>query len=101
MPTCNYGGVSPISLLVDGDNRTIYLLRHHHDFVDGGGGCNAVVNKDKIYRALLQPPSSLKSNTTGVNVNSNCNNGKASSMKEMDRVITAVLSRWKVVERHV
>eukprot|EP00986_Skeletonema_menzelii_P008970 scaffold3935_cov142-Skeletonema_menzelii.AAC.1 len=108
VPTCNYGGVSPMSLVVDGDNRTIYLLRNHHhyrnsEFVGGGGGgCNTVVNKDKIYRALLQPPSSLKStNTTAVNVDNNCSNGKASSMREMDRVITAVMSRWKVVERHV
>jgi len=99
VPTCNYGGVSPISLVVDGDNRTIHLLRHHqngHDVVSGG--CNNI-HKEKIYRALLQPPSSLRS-TTAVNVD-NCSNGKASSTREIDRVITAVLSRWKVVEHHV
>eukprot|EP00985_Skeletonema_marinoi_P008764 scaffold4011_cov128-Skeletonema_marinoi.AAC.3 len=99
VPTCNYGGVSPISLVVDGDNRTIHLLRHHqngHNVVSGG--CKNI-HKDKIYRALLQPPSSLRS-TTAANVN-NCSNKKTSSTREIDRVITAVLSRWKVVEHHV
>jgi len=99
VPTCNYGGVSPISLVVDGDNRTIHLLRHHqngHDVVSGG--CKNI-HKDKIYRALLQPPSSLRS-STAINVD-NCSNNKASSTREIDRVITAVLSRWKVVEHHL
>ena len=99
VPTCNYGGVSPISLVVDGDNRTMHLLRHHqngHDVVSGG--CKNI-HKDKIYRALLQPPSSLRS-STAINVD-NCSNNKASSTREIDRVITAVLSRWKVVEHHV
>ncbi|KAK1742633.1 hypothetical protein QTG54_006230 [Skeletonema marinoi] len=98
VPTCNYGGVSPISLVVDGDNRTIHLLRHHQNGHDVSGGCNNI-HTDKIYRALLQPPSSLRS-TTAVNVD-NCSNNKASSAREIDRVITAVLSRWKVVEHHV
>ena len=84
-----------MSLVVDGDNRTIYLLRRHNEL----GGSNNV-DKVKIYRALLQPPSSLKS-ATAVNLDSTCSSSTASSMKEMHRVITAVLSRWKVVERHV
>ena len=97
VPTCNYGGVSPISLVVDGDNRTIYLLRHHQGG-DGSKGCNNNFNNEKIYRALLQPPSSLKSAAA---VNVDVSNNKAASKKEIDRVITAVLSRWKVVERDV
>ncbi|KAL7433491.1 hypothetical protein ACHAXM_003632 [Skeletonema potamos] len=94
VPTCHYGGMSPVSLLVDGDNRTIYLLRHQGGV--GKGGYNNL-NEEKIYRALLQPPSSLKKSTSAVNVSGS---NKAESNKEIDRVITAVLSRWKVVERN-
>ena len=94
IPTCNYGRKPSISLLVDGDSRTIYLL-HRHD--DGDGNDYNYV-KERVYRALLQAPSLLKSATTN-NMDS-CSN-KVSSTKEIDRVITAVLSRWKVEERAV
>jgi len=96
VPTCNYGGVSPISLVVDGANRTIYLLRHQN-----GKGCDSNFSKETIYRALLQPPSSFKSTPVGHIHVDDGSNSKASSTKDIDRVITAVLSRWKIVERRV
>mmetsp|Transcript_22312 Transcript_22312/g.35009 ORF Transcript_22312/g.35009 Transcript_22312/m.35009 type:complete len:587 (-) Transcript_22312:118-1878(-) len=105
VPTCNYGGVSPISLVVDGDNRTIYLLRHQNNIGEEGCcGTTTNFNKETIYRALLQPPSSSFKSTLAVqnvdNNGSNYNSKASSSTKDIDRVITAVLSRWKIVERH-
>jgi hypothetical protein len=98
VPTCNYGGTYPISLVLDGANRTIHMLRSHGDGVNKK--CSNFT-KETIYRSLLQSPSSSwKSNSAIVNVD-NGSNKAASTRREIDRVITAVLSRWKVVERDV
>lgn len=98
VPTCNYV-THPISLVVDGDNRTIHLLRNRHD---GGGGVasGSDYSKEIIYRALLQPSStSSKLTTASLNMENGNNKGASTtSRSEIDRVITAVLSRWKVVE---
>jgi hypothetical protein len=98
VPTCNYV-THPISLVVDGDNRTIHLL--HNNRHDGGGASasGSDHSKEMIYRALLQPSSSSKPTTASLNMENGSNKGAStSSRSEIDRVITAVLSRWKVVE---
>ncbi|KAL7459010.1 hypothetical protein ACHAWC_010680 [Mediolabrus comicus] len=98
VPTCNYV-THPISLVVDGDNRTIHLL--HNNRHDGGGASasGSDHSKEMIYRALLQPSSSSKPTTASLNMENGSNKGASTtSRSEIDRVITAVLSRWKVVE---
>ena len=98
VPTCNYV-THPISLVVDGDNRTIHLL--HNNRHDGGGASasGSDHSKEMIYRALLQPSSSSKVTTASLNMENGSNKGASTtSRSEIDRVITAVLSRWKVVK---
>ena len=89
VPTCQYGKPHPVSLIIDGDNKTIHLI--HHDSSDK----EAFITRDSIYRALVKP-----ANNTGQSFMS-----KDTTIKEkkgdttsIDRVITAVLSRWKIEE---
>lgn len=93
VPTCQYGKPHPVSLVIDGDNRTIHLLRLNHgpDAKELAGVTikETLLTKDAVYRALLKPTSSrahphMKQKT-----------GESASI---DRVITAVLSRWKIQE---
>ena len=77
VPTCQYGKSHPISLVIDGDNKTIYLTRHAKDEA-------SPVTKDSVYRALIKPDTNNKE--------------KKGDTSSIDRVISAVLSRWKIVE---
>ena len=77
VPTCQYGKSHPISLVIDGDNKTIHLIRHAKDEA-------SPVTKDSVYRALIKPDTNNKE--------------KKGDTSSIDRVISAVLSRWKIVE---
>ena len=77
VPTCQYGKSHPISLVIDGDNKTIHLIRHAKDEA-------SPVTKDSVYRALIKPDTNKKE--------------KKGDTSSIDRVISAVLSRWKIVE---
>jgi len=77
VPTCQYGKSHPISLVIDGDNKTIRLIRHAKDGA-------SPVTKDSVYRALIKPDTNNKE--------------KKGDTSSIDRVISAVLSRWKIVE---
>jgi tRNA A37 threonylcarbamoyladenosine synthetase subunit TsaC/SUA5/YrdC len=81
VPTCQYGGPHPVSILVDGENRTIHLVRRQST-----EGKKTAPTKDSIYRALRNAvPHGAGKDTKG-------------HTSSIDRVITAVLSRWKVEE---
>ena len=86
VPTCQYGKPHPVSLVIDGDNKTIHLI--HRDSSDK----EASVTRDSIYRALVKPASnssnSFMSNDTTIK----------EKKTSIDRVISAVLSRWKIEE---
>jgi len=77
VPTCQYGKSHPISLVIDGDNKTIHLIRHAKDQA-------SPVTKDSVYSALIKPDTNNKE--------------KKGDTSSIDRVISAVLSRWKIVE---
>eukprot|EP00984_Skeletonema_dohrnii_P022409 scaffold11544_cov101-Skeletonema_dohrnii-CCMP3373.AAC.3 len=77
-----------------------YLKAFDKDRLELGGRESAIVftAKAKDLSCLIVASFFIEVNTA-VNVD-NCSNINASST-EIDRVITAVLSRWKVVEHHV
>ncbi|KAL3809363.1 hypothetical protein ACHAXA_004366 [Cyclostephanos tholiformis] len=95
VPTCQYGELHPVSLLVDGDNRTIHLIRRgdasvtRNDMADGIND-GTILNETSVRRALLKPASfhsldaiiEKKGDVTGT----------------INRVITAALSNWKIQE---
>lgn len=92
VPTCQHDEPHPISLVVDGENRTVHLIRNcqrtsHEKTSDAESPANeaSLVTKSSVYRALLETTS---------------HNSRRQSFKgdgvSVDRVITAVLSRWKI-----
>ena len=96
VPTCQYGEVHPVSLVVDGDSRTVHLIRRddapvvtRKDEADGISD-GTILSEASVLRALLKPASfhsldaiiEKKGDGTGT----------------IDRVITAALSRWKIQE---
>lgn len=105
VPTCQYGRPHPVSLVIDGDNQTIHLVRRRGQVAKespGGAKKESLLTKDSVYRALLKPASSSN------NGQPFALNGRASlrdavtdrkrDVTSIDRVITAVLSRWKIKE---
>lgn len=96
VPTCQYGEIHPVSLVVDGDNRTIHVIHRRSSVnVPLKGSAVAtdegplVVSNATVRRALLNPASfrSLDVSTEKMVDNNDT----------IDRVIRAVLSRWTVV----
>jgi len=92
VPTCQYGKPHPDSLVIDGDNRTIHLMRRGPIAKDSARGTmkEALLTKKSVYRALLEPVS-LANGQTFIKK-------KKGDDTSIDRVITAVLSRWKIQE---
>lgn len=97
VPTCQYGEIHPVSLVIDGENRTIHLIhrRSSSATVPSKGAAEEsdkgplVISKATVRRALLNPASfrSLDVSTEK----------KVDNNDTIDRVISAVLSRWAVV----
>jgi len=92
VPTCQYGKPHPDSLVIDGDNRTIHLMRRGPIAKGSARGTTkeALLTKKIVYRALLEPVS-LANRQTFIKK-------KKGDDTSIDRVITAVLSRWKIQE---
>ena len=80
VPTCQYGRPPPLSLVVDGDERTVRLIRR------GPATKEAAITMGSVRRALLKPAS-----RNAVKVN-------GGDSPNIDRVVTAVLSRWAIQE---
>jgi hypothetical protein len=92
VPTCQYGEIHPVSLVIDGDNRTIRLIRRSSVTVPSKGAGDEgplVVSKATVRRALLNP-TSFRSLDIGAEK-------KRDNTDTIDRVISAVLSRWTIV----
>ena len=92
VPTCQYGEIHPVSLVIDGDNRTIHLIRRSSVTVPSKGAGDEgplVVSKATVRRALLNP-TSFRSLDIGAEK-------KRDNTDTIDRVISAVLSRWTIV----
>jgi hypothetical protein len=106
VPTCQYGNPCPASLVIDGENRTIHLIRRRHPASEGkteDGEKDNVLTKNSVYRALLKPASSRHGRSFSFNrSNSTYSQDSIKEQKgdstSIDRVITAVLSRWKIRE---
>jgi hypothetical protein len=98
VPTCQYGKPHPVSLLIDGENRTIHLIRRCLDSPE-----SLLVSKGSIHRALLKPASTTNNGQSlqlsGASHSLDAvKEKKADSSSSIDRVITAALSRWKIRE---
>ena len=102
VPTCQYGKPYPVSLVVDGENRTIHLIhRCHPDTKETTKGPEKsnIVTKHSVYRALVQPASARRRHSFNRSSSlDSIKEQKGDSSTSIDRVITAVLSRWKVQE---
>lgn len=119
VPTCQYGMPHPVSLVIDGENRTIHLVRRRKSEFTGEAGAakegngkapannyhtfessssflckHASITEDIIHRTLLQPPPPAADP-------SRKNEAGSTSGSGVNRVISAVLSRWKIEERMV
>ena len=93
VPTCQYGKPHHVSLAIDGDNKTIYLIRHD---TEAHG-----ISKAVVHRALTTPVTS--SSDTGLfslKPQATATKKGDAAARSIDRVITAVLSRWKIEEIH-
>lgn len=107
VPTCQYGGPHPVSLVIDGDNQTIHLLRRCQgqevaNESPGGAKKMSLLTKGSVYRALRKPASS-SSNGQPFALHSRASprdavTDRKGDVTSIDRVITAVLSRWKIKE---
>lgn len=73
VPTCQYGGPCKHSLWIDESCRTVYIR----------GGAKDVMKKDSVIRALLA------GNTSPVD---------DEKLKNRNRVMTAVVRKWRVVD---
>lgn len=80
VPPCQFGRPHPVSLVIDGDNRTINIMRH----------CEGPVTKEPAGRAIKDTLLTKKSINHALR--------KKGDSASIDRVITAVLSRWKIQE---
>ena len=96
VPTCQYGELHPVSLIVDGDSRTVHLIRRggapvaREDAADAS--CEgAILSVASVQRALLKPAASFHSLDA-------ITEKRGDGSGTIDRVITAVLSRWKIQE---
>jgi hypothetical protein len=97
VPTCQYGEIHPVSLVIDGENRTIHLIHRRSSSATAplkGAAEESdkgplVISKATVRRALLNPASfrSLDVSTEK----------KVDNNDTIDRVIGAALSRWTVV----
>lgn len=98
VPTCQYGGPHPVSLVIDGENRTVHLVRRQPAVAEAGK--ETTPTKDSVYRALLKAMSPRKSGSFegGGGQSHDAGKEKKGDGTSIDRVITAVLSRWKILE---
>ncbi|KAL9188012.1 hypothetical protein ACHAXT_006390 [Thalassiosira profunda] len=105
VPPCQHGP-SPVSLVIDEENRIIRVLRNRHATEakesTKGAAKETLVSRDTVYRALLTPASPRNGRSmsfTGGPPSPNAiHEIRGGSTNKVDRVITAVLSRWKVQE---
>ena len=93
VPTCQYGEVHPVSLVVDGDSRTVHLIRRGdasvaRNVVADGINDGTILSEASVLRALLKPASFHSLDAIK----------KGDGTGTIDRVITAALSRWKIQE---
>jgi len=108
VPTCQYGKPHPVSLVIDGDNQTIHLIHRSVGGANAGKSNGAatketLVTKRSVYRALLEPASqstgqSFNLNNCGAYSQNSATEKRGDGTTSIDRVITAVLSRWKIQE---
>ncbi|KAL3775139.1 hypothetical protein ACHAW5_010327 [Stephanodiscus triporus] len=95
VPTCQYGELHPVSLVVDGDSRTVHLIRSGDKPIarkDAADSPNegTILSEASVRRALLQPAAFHSLDAIP--------DKKGDGTGTIDRVITAVLSRWKIQE---
>mmetsp|Transcript_1710 Transcript_1710/g.3648 ORF Transcript_1710/g.3648 Transcript_1710/m.3648 type:complete len:731 (+) Transcript_1710:51-2243(+) len=104
VPPCQFGRAHPVSLVIDGDNRTIHMMRHCDGPVAkepaGRTIKDTLLTKNSIYHALRKP---LPPSNNGQSFNRSTSHEGAIKEKKgdsasIDRVIAAVLSRWKIQE---
>jgi hypothetical protein len=105
VPTCQYGKPHPVALVIDGDNKTVHLIRNCQGQAAKKTGEDASkesrFTKDSIYRALLKPasPSNARQSLNfGRSHSHDSTSERKGDSPSIDRVITAVLSRWKIQE---